>query len=203
MIEIIGGEINKFYDCYFYGVIYLLRNKINGKIYIGKTKQNIFQYIEGKFRYESTGLKSLIGRAVLKYGMDAFECKVIDCFRTLKELNEAERKYIQVFNSRDLLIGYNIAYGGEGGVGGPNFKDHKHSKESKLKMSQSSKHYSANKGKTLPEEWKRNIGIGSKGKSKKPFTEEHRKNISKVRIGVSPGNKGKKLIIENGRRKYV
>lgn len=203
-VNIKGDEINKFYDMYFYGVIYLITNKVNNKIYIGKTSNKIITYLNRLFWYIPKNSKRPIIRAIRKYGIENFECKVIDCFRTKKELNEAEINYIEKYNSRNPKIGYNIAPGGEGGIGGPNFKDHKHSEETKQKMRNVDPLKRANnKGRIFSEEWRKNIGKASSKRMKgQPKSDEHRQNISKARKGIPPGNKGKKLIIDENGRKY-
>lgn len=92
------------------GIIYKVRNSINGKCYIGKTvktlearkKQHYSKFLSGK--YES----SLFYRSVQKYGWDAFEWEVVDT-PSFDILNEREKYYIKLYG--DL----NIACGGDGG----------------------------------------------------------------------------------------
>lgn len=87
-------------------VIYKVTNLINGKIYIGKQKENIDDYL-------GSGL--LINRAVGKYGRDNFKKEIIDTVETVETLNEKEKYWINHYNSTDLTIGYNIGKGGDGG----------------------------------------------------------------------------------------
>lgn len=56
------------------GYIYLFRNKLNNKCYIGKTnniKRRYSNHISGK-------TDSYIHRAILKYGIENFEFLIID-----------------------------------------------------------------------------------------------------------------------------
>lgn len=86
--------------------IYKTTNKINGKVYIGKSKYNCLDYL-------GSGLK--ITAAVKKYGRDAFEKAVIEeCDESI--LNDREIFWIDQYQSTDDKIGYNISKGGEGGA---------------------------------------------------------------------------------------
>lgn len=91
----------------FTGTIYLTINQINGKIYIGQTSINKTNYI---------GSGKLLKKAINKYGKDNF-IKIIlrNHICSLKELNWWEDFYINLFDSRNLKIGYNIVPGGSKG----------------------------------------------------------------------------------------
>ena len=93
--------------------IYILKNKINGKIYVGQTavlKQRIHHH-----RYcgknPKTGERSVIHKAIKKYGFDNFELSKIEC--PIHELNEMEIEMIKKLNSK-VPNGYNLSDGGEG-----------------------------------------------------------------------------------------
>ena len=60
---------------------------------------------------------------------------MIDSADSKEELNIKEVYWIDFLNARDYTVGYNIAKGGEGGVGGPMFTGHSHSEDTKKKMS--------------------------------------------------------------------
>jgi group I intron endonuclease len=85
-----------------YGVIYKTINTVNGKIYIGQDSNN-------RPRYLGSGL--LIKKAIKKYGRDKFIKEVLEeCL--IEDLGIRERYYIELFNSMDLNIGYNLRPGG-------------------------------------------------------------------------------------------
>lgn len=162
---------------HFYGVIYKITNNINGKIYIGKTKQFFKKYINGKFKHltkenYNIGCK-YINSAILKYGIENFSVKLIDLAYTLKKLNELEQKYIIDFNSRNPKIGYNIAKGGDGGCG---FIGHKHSEESKNKMRKSAI------GRKLSEETKQKMSASRLGRKVSQETKQKLSNTNKGTI---------------------
>lgn len=119
-----------------FGYIYKITNLINNKIYIGKTKYPI----ETRFKNHLWSIyhhktKSLLYDAMNKYGKDNFKVEQIDQADSLEELNEKERYWISKLNSRNTSIGYNICKGGECGPGGPMFKGHKHTEQTKQQMS--------------------------------------------------------------------
>lgn len=97
-------------------IIYKCTNKINGKMYIGKTYN--FEKRKREHVYDmGNGLP--FHKALAKYGLDAFEWEIIDHAKTDKEVKEKEVYWIKKLNtcihSRNSN-GYNITLGGEGGV---------------------------------------------------------------------------------------
>lgn len=97
-------------------VIYTATNKINGKIYVGKTynfekrKKEHFYDINDDIPFH---------RALKKYGIENFEWKIIDYAKTDDEIKEKEIYWIKKLNTcihSKNSNGYNITLGGEGGV---------------------------------------------------------------------------------------
>jgi len=117
-----------------FGIIYLVKNKINGKVYVGiTTKPNGFN---GRYSACGNGAERILNSyeknigygeyynehlyaALKKYGIENFE--VIEEFDTAyskNELLEKERYWINYFKSDDYNYGYNCTNGGEGLDGG-------------------------------------------------------------------------------------
>ena len=95
------------------GSIYLARNMINGKIYIGQTIQEPKLRISQHKCMSKTNDK-IFYRAIRKYGFDNF----MFCWLHLneldkKKLNQYEKYYIWLFNSQNSNIGYNRSPGGD------------------------------------------------------------------------------------------
>jgi len=86
-------------------IIYKTTNIINGKIYIGQTANNNETYL-------GSGVK--IYEAIRKYGKENFKREVIDRASCLSELAEKEKHWIKFYDSQNPMIGYNIAFGGQG-----------------------------------------------------------------------------------------
>jgi group I intron endonuclease len=97
--------------------IYCHTNKVNGKRYVGQTVSSM------EFRWKdhlrsanrNEGVR-LFGRALRKYGADAFEHEVLETVETQVEADVAEAKWIAQLQSR-APKGYNLA----GGGGGPGY----------------------------------------------------------------------------------
>ena len=123
------------------GFVYLLRNKRNGKGYVG---QHFGLAVEHRWQIHIwsaiSGSSCAIHKAIHKYGVESFTAEIL--WRgPASRLNAAEVRYIKCLNTfADNLDGwgYNLTRGGEGVQG------FRHSKKSKLKMSKSAKRHRAN-----------------------------------------------------------
>lgn len=105
-------------------IIYKATNNINGKVYVGQT----IRKLETRVKEHARSTKSLLGKAIRKYGIDNFTIEEIFHTEDFKELQEAEKRFIAEFNCL-VPNGYNIVSGGEGTCG------YAHSNESKKLMS--------------------------------------------------------------------
>lgn len=88
--------------------IYCITNKINGKQYIGKRKNDNDYYM---------GSGIYIKRAIEKYGRENFTKTILDTF-TGEDWRTKEIYWINKMNSK-IPFGYNIANGGSGTSGVP------------------------------------------------------------------------------------
>ena len=182
------------------GVIYKITNTLNGKIYVGQTRQKLSRRING---HKSSKKIFGVDAAIAKYGWENFTAEVIEeC--PVEQLNEREIFWIAELGSK-VPNGYNLTDGGDGALNP--------SPETRARMSAARKGKpSPNKGKKLPEEQKAKISANhadvngekngfygkhhtketcakmsaaKKGKSHKPHSPETRDKIAK-------SNKGKK-----------
>jgi group I intron endonuclease len=134
-------------------IIYKVENKINGKVYIGKTvlnieKRKIKHLNDAKNR--NTNMRFHI--ALRKYGADNFEWTVIREANSKEELNQLEKEYIKYYKENYEV--YNVSLGGDGAalenlsdehkiniskslIGNKRALGFKHSNETKDKMSKS------------------------------------------------------------------
>ena len=132
-----NGKINGLLDVY--GIIYLVRNKVNGKCYIGQTmKKNGFRdrygvnygqslieslYMARKktmdnkeeYKKEILNKRDILLQDMEKYGLDAFEVnECIDYAFSRQELDIKEKTYIKYYKSLIKENGYNKTAGGQG-----------------------------------------------------------------------------------------
>lgn len=153
------------------GVIYKTTNKINGKWYIGKDKQNNYNYF---------GSGSLLKKAIKKYGKENFQKEILE---ETSNLSSREIYWIEKTNAVKDPMSYNMVPGG-GGRGiwteeqkqklrewalenniRPPVRDKPHTEETKKKMSEAA------------------LGI--------PKSEAHRKAMSEANMGRPGYFKGK------------
>lgn len=100
--------------------IYIHKNKINNKIYVGQTKQSLNHrwnngngYINCPYFY----------KAIQKYGWENFEHILLESYLTKDEANVKEQYYIKYYNSSNPDFGYNISAGGSGLSGATKYID--------------------------------------------------------------------------------
>lgn len=97
-----------------FGVVYLIWNIVNGKMYVGQTRQSFKRRII-EHKRDSTKSKVGIDAAIRKYGMENFHAEVIEMC-SVEQLNEREMFWIKKLNSK-VPNGYNLTDGGDGIVG--------------------------------------------------------------------------------------
>lgn len=98
------------------GIIYIIKNNINGKVYIGQTIQKLkdrwYRHC-GKSGISKNESNMAIKRAILKYGKENFTIEILEeCEQSL--LNDREKYYIKVYDSYNK--GYNCTLGGQNGL---------------------------------------------------------------------------------------
>lgn len=138
-----------------YGVIYIIRNKVNNKLYIGQTTEK--GGFGRRYRYnlaKNTHNKHLKS-SIQKYGIENFEIdEEFDIAYSKEELDKLEDLYIKIFNTTNQDYGYNLKYGGSSGKCSEQLKEQMsetfsgennpmygkhHSEESREQMSQNRK----------------------------------------------------------------
>jgi len=89
--------------------VYIHTNKINGKVYIGVTKQDVKKRWGKGQPYKRS---IVFYNAIQKYGWDNFEHKVLFTNLTRQEASNKEKELISFYKSNDNNYGYNIEGGG-------------------------------------------------------------------------------------------
>ena len=114
--------------------IYKCTNKCNGKIYIGYTQKKLEKRIIEHKCSANKGGNQLLHKANKKYAIESFEWEVIlESKDQQYTLNEMESYFINQYNSfYEFGFGYNMTYGGQGGMTGRT-----HSIETKKKLKES------------------------------------------------------------------
>ncbi len=144
--------------CLDTGLIYIARNKINDKCYIGMTSRKLDIRRRKHISNFAKGRDTHFYRAMEKYGENVFIWRVIEDNIPLIELNDLEMLYIDMFHT--YTDGYNSTMGGGGTFGIVA------SEETRKKLS-------------IAHSGKRNYMYGRK------HTEETKEKIRAKKIGVS------------------
>lgn len=108
--------------------VYIHKNKINGKIYVGITSQSVNQRWRNGTNYYGN---EYFNRAIKKYGWNNFEHLILFEGLTKEEAENKEIELIKYYNSTNRNNGYNIENGGSA--------KGKHSEETIKKISESQK----------------------------------------------------------------
>lgn len=159
------------------GYIYIIRNYINEKVYIGQTtkniedrwKQHLYNAINSKTRNQALYL------AMRKYGVENFYIEELENVCDDLSLDDKEIYYIKEFNSL-APNGYNET------LGGSKFKDDNPMYHDEIRT-KVSKHF-----------------IGDKNPAKRP---EVREKIRKSRLGTKASDETKKKMSQNNGRYWL
>ncbi len=106
--------------------LYVIRNRINNKKYIGITTRGYKRRFNNHKRVAKGGNLRPLYAAIRKYGSKNFEVELLKTVESWEVLCELEKKYIQRYNTFiDNRKGYNLTFGGEGTLGRRLTEEHK------------------------------------------------------------------------------
>ncbi len=181
--------------------IYIIKNKINNKVYIGKAINIKKRWKYGHINYlnKNKHNNNQLQRSWDKYGENNFEFNIKEeCEKEL--LNEREIYWINYYKSNNPLYGYNKTNGGDGGHGPT-------TEETKQKLRQYSGQNHFFYGKHHTDEAKQKISIAGKGNSHKTkgvsLSEEHKQAISKANKGKIRSKETKEKLREINTGKVI
>lgn len=92
------------------GFIYIIRNTVNSKVYIGQTKVHVDTRWKEHLRHAQYG-DQVINKAMKKYGVDKFYIETLEICN-VDIIDEREIYYIDLYDSTDKSKGYNVSIGG-------------------------------------------------------------------------------------------
>ena len=151
------------------GLLYVIKNKINAKVYVGITKDTLDRrWTEHTSKARCGKQRYALYNAMRLYGVENFSIEVLAEYSNWEDLCSAEIAKIAELDS--VKSGYNMTKGGEGQLG------RVCSEQVKQKLSR------LNRGKQLSSEHRAKISLANKGKA---HTQAH-----KAKIGLA--NKGRK-----------
>lgn len=97
-------------------IIYLIKNKINNKVYVGLTSKTLkerWSVHRKKAKYQCKNSNgNYFQRAIVKYGKENWILEILENCDSLKNAEIAETKWIAHFKSNQKEFGYNLTEGG-------------------------------------------------------------------------------------------
>lgn len=182
------------------GYIYLFRNNLNNKCYVGQTVD--FESRLAQHLYSAEHDSSChIHRAIRKYGIENFSVSILEEPK-ISELDEREIFWIKNYDSYNS--GYNMTLGGEGNRG------YKMTEIDKKKISEASKKNWANPeyrekvisaltGQVRDQEFKNRLSKIMSGRPGRVWTEEQKKKLSSRNKGRVVSEETKKKLSESNK----
>lgn len=193
--------------------IYMIRNKANGKVYIGQSVNINRRWSDHiKSLQANSHYNEYLQRAWNKYGSDNFEFSIVEnCL--VDDLNRLEIYYIaDYYQSYNPDFGYNLTKGGDGVI--PTEAVRKKMSDSKKQLYQDPEYIKrmseAQKGKKASDETKNKMSNSQKEKWK---DQEFRKKMSDAHSGkvisdetrqkIGDANRGKKYPERSGGKNHM
>lgn len=186
-------------------LVYQAHNIVTGRFYIGKTTKTLARRIRQHYNDTSIGRITYFHKALRKYHPDAFKWDILGTASTLDELNQLERRWINLLRECGHKT-YNMRDGGDGGSrpGAENPKYGTHLSDSqKEKISRTLKEYYATHsnpmqgksgplapqfGKPRSEDVKRRLSEAHKGR-KHPYHEGGKNPSARAVICMDTGER--------------
>lgn len=167
------------------GFIYLIRNLITNKVYVGLTEKTVAKRWACHKSYAAKPPKrsgrGYIHSAIHKYGVENFTIEVIEEV-SLDNLSLAEKKWIAHYDSTNPTRGYNLTTGGEK----PIFTEAVRKKMSDAKIGKYLGENNPTFGRVVTKEERersRQVATGNTYHLGKPHTEESKRKISEALSG--------------------
>lgn len=166
--------------------VYMHKNKINGKVYIGLTgRKPEYRWSNGNGYKHNPYFYS----AIQKYGWDGFEHKIIKDNLTEQEAQDLEVSLISKYDSTNRLYGYNVLLGGNLGTLGVEMSKETRQKMSESRMGKLNHFY----GKQHTDKSKEKMSIAKIGKYCGENSWNYGKHVSdETKKKISDFNKGKR-----------
>lgn len=120
-----------------YGFIYMTKNLITGKLYIGQHRRTMNLKDINDTWYMGSGV--LLKKAFIKYGMENFHREIIYECDSQSELDYMEQVFIQFYNAVDDDMFYNLASGGNGNKHTPSEEQKEHMRKPHKPMDEETK----------------------------------------------------------------
>lgn len=157
--------------------IYKIENKINGKLYVGKTQKSLEERFTGHKERARAKYNCHLYNSMNHYGFVNFEIKIIEECKTEDELNEREIYWIKFLKTLDRKKGYNMTIGG---TGGDTFSNQNEERRKERLEKQRVSMIGKNKDKKRTKAEKENLRVINTGKKVSIATKEKIRKAQKI-----------------------
>jgi group I intron endonuclease len=166
-------------------LVYMLVNKVSGKVYIGQTAVSLKNRMCQHFADARRGVPILLYNAIRKYGEHNFDGVAIGIAENLKELDALEKQLILAWDSTNRSLGYNIRDGGQGGGRYEGYWHHTDEAKAKIGAASKGNKYRLGTHTHHSEETRRKISLGAQGSKhgRSKLTEDQVREIRKLDTG--------------------
>lgn len=154
--------------------VYKIINKVNGKLYIGKTEKTLEIRWASHVKHYRNKVNRRLYDSMNKHGIDNFSIELIESATCVEELNAREIFWISYYKTMDKEFGYNMTEGGTGGRLSP-----------EMYAMIGKKVSITNKGHLTSDETRKKISDAHKGMSPSQATRDKISQTHK-RIGICP-----------------
>ncbi len=148
-------------------IVYLITNKINGKVYVGKTERTL----ELRWRdhlndsIKRPNRSPFLYNAMNKHGVENFSIQKIASAETRQELDALEKLWIVKLHSMDAALGYNLTSGGTGGKLAPaSLAKMAENQKKRLSSPEACAKCATRKGLKLSEETRSKMSVSQRGR---------------------------------------
>src|ERR1035437_1298824 len=95
-------------------IVYLITNLVNGKVYVGQTRQPIEYRFTQHRSNARNGSNYALSKAIRKYGEESFTIQELSSHESDEELSLAEIASFYIYKTSNQRYCYNLTYGGDG-----------------------------------------------------------------------------------------
>jgi len=153
-------------------IIYITKNRINNKVYIGQTTRTLGIRQKEHIWESNSNCDYYLAKAIRKHGSNNFIWKILRYCDNIESLNAFEQYYILYYNSTNKENGYNLQSGG---------LNYSYSNSTKQKMSNTRKGQKKSKATRL-----------KMSQAKQRMTQETKDKLRQAKLGENNPRYGKK-----------
>ena len=92
-------------------IIYMIKNLVDGKVYIGQSGRCFFERYSRQW-WKHSSINPYLKKAINKHKKENFQITILEKNKNQRDRNRLEKKYIKLYSSTNRNFGYNMQPGG-------------------------------------------------------------------------------------------